>query len=274
MPDTFEASAPARVDLAGGTLDLWPLHVLHPGSCTINVAIDLRARCRVRPGASGYRVTVPDLGYERVVGEARELLADPRGALAGAVLEALQIREPREIELSSDVPFGSGLGGSSALTVAMAAALAASVDRKFERPGRVDFVRDVETGVLGKPAGIQDYYPPLSGGLHTLEFTPGAVAVRRREADPGVWLRHLTLFDTRAAHSSGMNNWEIFRARLEGDHEVADHLEGVREAAVEMARAVAAGDFEAMGRALGSEWQARRRLAPVVPTPSIEAAVE
>ena len=273
MSQWFEASAPARIDLAGGTLDLWPLHVLHPGSCTINVAIDLRARCRVRPGASGFRVTVPDLGYERLVAEPGELLADPRGALAGAVLEGLEIREPREIELSSDVPFGSGLGGSSALTVAMAAALAASVDRRFEGPGRVEFVRDVETRVLGKPAGTQDYYPPLSGGIHTLEFHPGAVAIRRRDVDPGVWLRHLTLFDTRAVHSSGMNNWEIFRARLEGDHDVAARLEEVRAAAREMAEAVDKADFRAMGAALGREWAARRRLAPVVSSPGLEAAI-
>ncbi len=273
MSQWFEASAPARVDLAGGTLDLWPLHVLHPGSCTINVAIDLRARCRVRPGSAGFRVTVPDLGYERVVGEPRELLADPRAALAGAVLEALEIREPREIELSSDVPFGSGLGGSSALTVAMAAALAASVDRRFEGPGRVELLRDVETRVLGKPAGTQDYYPPLSGGIHTLDFKPGGVSIRRRDADPGVWLRHLTLFDTRAVHSSGMNNWEIFRARLEGDHGVASRLEEVRAAAREMAEAVEAADFRGMGAALGREWAARRRLAPVVSSPSIEQAI-
>ncbi len=273
MSQWLEASAPARVDLAGGTLDLWPLHVLHPGSVTINVAIDLRARCRVRPGSSGFRVTVPDLGYERVVGAPGELLADPRGALAGAVLEALEIREPQEIELSSDVPFGSGLGGSSALTVAMAAALAASVDRRFEGPGRVEFVRDIETRVLGKPAGTQDYYPPLSGGIHTLEFKPGGVSIRRRDVDPGVWLRHLTLFDTRAVHSSGMNNWEIFRARLEGDHEVAARLEEVRAAAREMAEAVEGADFRAMGAALRREWASRRRLAPVVSSPSIDDAI-
>ena len=45
--NAIEASAPARVDLAGGTLDLWPLHVLHPGSVTVNLAIDRRASCRV-----------------------------------------------------------------------------------------------------------------------------------------------------------------------------------------------------------------------------------
>ena len=273
MSQWIEASAPARVDLAGGTLDLWPLHVLHPGSVTVNLAIDLRARCRVRPGSAGFRVTVPELGYERTVDEPGQLLDDPRSALAGAVLEALGIDEPREIELSSDVPFGSGLGGSSALTVAMAAALAASVEQPFDGDGRVEFVRDVETRVLGKPAGTQDYYPPLSGGMHTLRFQPGGVEVDRREVDRGAWLRHLTLFDTGAAHSSGMNNWEIFRARLEGDHLVAASLDEVRDASREMAEAVGAGDFRAMGSALRREWEARRRLAPVVSSPGIEDAI-
>jgi D-glycero-alpha-D-manno-heptose-7-phosphate kinase len=274
MSQFIEANAPARIDLAGGTLDLWPLHVLHPGSVTVNLAIDLRARCRVRAGDRGFRVTVPGLGYERVVGEPRELLSDPRGALAGAVLEALDIREPQQIELSTDIPYSSGLGGSSSLTVAMAAALAAATGRSFEGPARVELVRDIETRVLGKPAGVQDYYPPLEGGLHAIHFTPGGADARRREADVTGWVRHLTLFDTGAAHSSGMNNWEIFRARLEGNHLVTASLERVRVAAREMAEAVENGDFRGMGDALRAEWEARRQLAPVVSSPGIEAAIE
>ena len=273
MTDRFEASAPARIDLAGGTLDLWPLHVLHPGSVTVNAAIDLRARCRVRRRDSGFRVSVPDLGYERTAVRASDLLADPRGALAGAVLEGLGIAEPRDIELSSDVPYGSGLGGSSALTVAMAAALAASVGRDFGGLEDVAFVRDVETRVLGKPAGVQDYYPPLAGGLHAIRFSPGRADASRRDVEPAAWLRHLTVFDTGAAHSSGMNNWEIFRARLEGDREVALRLEDVAVAAREMADAAQVQDFRAMGAALRREWEARRRLAPVVSSPGIESAI-
>jgi len=274
VADWIEASAPARVDLAGGTLDLWPLHVLHPGSVTVNLAIGLRARCRVRRGQSGFRVTVPDLGYERRVARPAELLSDPRAALAGALLDALDISEPHEIELSSEVPFGSGLGGSSAMTVAMAAALAASAEIPFQGAARVDLVRDVETRVLGKPAGVQDYYPPLAGGLHRLFFHPGRVDVRRRDADPRRWERHLTVYDTGAAHSSGMNNWEIYRARMEGDRRVSATLDEVRDAARAMADAADRSDFEAMGAALTVEWQARRRLAPVVSSPAIERVIE
>lgn len=274
MPSgTIEASAPARIDLAGGTLDLWPLHVLHPGSVTVNLAIDRRARCRVRPSRDGFRVAAADRGFEKKAESAAELLEDPGSALVGSLLEALRITVPLDIETLSGVPFGSGLGGSSALTVALAGALERFGTRGSTPAGSVEFVRDVETRVLGKPAGVQDYYPPLEGGLHRLWFETGCTRSEREDVDADQWERHLTLFDTGASHSSGMNNWEVFRARLEGDPAVTERLEGVRQAAARMAAASARSDFPAMGEALGQEWQARRRLAPVVSTPLIEGAI-
>lgn len=269
------ASAPARVDLAGGTLDLWPLHVLHPGTVTVNVAIGLFASCRVRPAgfAGTFRVSFRDRSFECSSPDAAGLLAEPRSALVGSILEALEIREPVEVELSTEVPFASGIGGSSALTVALLGALERFSPRDLSGVDRVDFVRDVETRVLGKPAGVQDYYPALSGGLHTIAFRAGATRARRDSVDPAEWSERMTLFDTGASHSSGMNNWEILRARLEGDERVAREIEGVRRAAVSMADAAARHDFPAMGAALAAEWEARRRLAPVVSTVLIDRAI-
>ncbi len=229
-PDSIvSASAPTRVDLAGGTLDLWPLHVLHPGSVTVNLAINLHASCRVRLSQDGLRILSPDQGRQKSARDLSELLEDPATALVGSLLEALEIRRPLEVELRSGVPFGSGLGGSSALTVALMGALERFGVRRPSAADPVGFVRDVETRVLGKPAGVQDYYPPLEGGL--------------------------------------------YRARMEGDRGVAEGLEAVRRAATRMAEAVSASDFEAMGEALRQEWEARRRLAPVVSTPLIERAI-
>src|SRR5262249_30290481 len=51
-----EATAPTRIDLAGGTLDIWPLYLFHPGSVTVNVAVDRRAWCRVETGVSGVSI--------------------------------------------------------------------------------------------------------------------------------------------------------------------------------------------------------------------------
>ena len=269
----IEAAAPARIDLAGGTLDLWPLHVLHPGSSTVNLAIDRFAGCRVRRGDGGLRVSSRDRGFEKRADSTAELLADVRTALVGSLLEALEVRETLDIEFWSGVPFGSGLGGSSALTVALLGALEGVGSRNLAGVDRVDFVRDVETRVLGKPAGVQDYYPPLEGGVHVITFRAGRTTSRRIPADTDAWGRHLTLFDSGLSHSSGMNNWQILRARLEGDRAVAEGLEGVRRAAEAMSEAIQRADFPRMGEALGKEWQARRRLAPVVSTPLIDRAI-
>ena len=95
----------------------------------------------------------------------------------------------------------------------------------------------------------------------------------RLDADPAEWDRHLTLFDTGAAHSSGMNNWEVFRRRLEGDAGVTRSLDSIAAAAREMAAAARKSDFPAMGRALKDEWQARRELAPVVSSPVIDRGI-
>src|SRR5574342_576722 len=45
----FHAWAPTRIDLAGGTLDLWPLYLFHPGALTVNVAISRYAHAVVEP---------------------------------------------------------------------------------------------------------------------------------------------------------------------------------------------------------------------------------
>ncbi|HSS44321.1 MAG TPA: hypothetical protein VLO07_03180, partial [Thermoanaerobaculia bacterium] len=184
----IEASAPARVDLAGGTLDLWPLHVLHPGSVTINLAIDRRAACRVRQRGGLFRIfSSRGPGFQKEAGSAEELLADSRTALVGSLLEALEIRDLLEVELSSEVPFGSGLGGSSALTVALTGALEAWSPRDLSGVERIAIVRDVETRVLGKPAGVQDYYPALAGGLHRIWFEAGSKRAERVDVDTEAW---------------------------------------------------------------------------------------
>jgi D-glycero-alpha-D-manno-heptose-7-phosphate kinase len=268
--EVIESSAPARVDLAGGTLDLWPLHVLHRGSVTVNLAIDRRATCRVRRASGGVRLIAPDRGIDVVSDSASGLREDPRTALVAALVEEIAPDSPIEVEYLSGVPFGSGLGGSSALAVAVAGALCSLTGAPLEG---VELVRDVETRVLGKPAGVQDYYSAFGGALHCLRFETGRTVAERLDVRPSDWDEHLTLFDTGTAHSSGMNNWEIFRRRLEGDSAVTAALDRVAEAARKMAEAARRTDFPAMGRTLREEWAARRELAPVVSSPAIERAI-
>ena len=56
----IEARAPTRIDLAGGTLDIWPLYLFHPGALTVNCAITRYASCVIetQPGRGDGRRTI------------------------------------------------------------------------------------------------------------------------------------------------------------------------------------------------------------------------
>src|SRR5579864_9675153 len=80
-PPMATARAWCRVDLAGGTLDIWPLGLLHPAAVTVNVAIDVAVEVTLEPARDRYRVRQ---GEERIdAGSPRELAAQPEGALVG-----------------------------------------------------------------------------------------------------------------------------------------------------------------------------------------------
>src|ERR1700743_3290965 len=51
----IEARAPARIDLAGGTLDIWPLYLFHAGALTVNCAVTRYASCVIETGPRGSR---------------------------------------------------------------------------------------------------------------------------------------------------------------------------------------------------------------------------
>jgi len=79
---------------------------------------------------------------------------------------------------NTGAPRGSGLGGSSALAVAIVRALSEFAGAPVEGEELIALVRDLETRLLGIPAGIQDYYPPVYGGLGALHLEPGRAARR------------------------------------------------------------------------------------------------
>jgi hypothetical protein len=124
-----EATAPTRIDLAGGTLDIWPLYLFHPGAVTVNAAIDRRAWCRVETGHEGVRIESKDTLRKAEGRNVSEVLGGGELSLVANILRALDIETGVKVITQSRVPSGSGLGGSSALSVAVAAALRAAFDR-------------------------------------------------------------------------------------------------------------------------------------------------
>lgn len=266
--------APVRADLAGGTLDLWPLYLFHPGARTVNVAISFYAESEVLETEDGaIEVHLTDHQYRHRYESMKELAADPKASLIFRALEHFHLNGIK-ITTRTDAPRGSGLGGSSALSITLVRALSEIAGAPLEGETLINVVRDLETRLLGVPAGIQDYYPPVFGGLGSLHLLPGA-PVRHPIATPVADLaRHMLLHYTGVAHFSGTNNWEMYKRHIDGKKKVQRGLAKIAANSIEMEKALEAGDFQEAGKVLAKEWESRKALIDGISTPEIDAAID
>jgi D-glycero-alpha-D-manno-heptose-7-phosphate kinase len=261
-----------RVDLAGGTLDIWPLGLLHPGARTVNLAIDIEVAVAVETG--GGRCRIEGAHGARQAATWEELGADPEVGLFALLAAELGL-SPATIGIESDSPRGGGLGASSALGVAFLAAAEAvlgSVPSPTDR--RASLVRDVEARLMALPTGKQDQYAALLGGALEVRHRAGGEEVRRLAVDLVALGDSLLVAYTGSSHFSAANNWEVVRRRLDGDPESVALFEGIVEAASHVVVALERSDLAAVGRWMSHEWSHRRRLARAVATPTIETLLE
>ncbi|HRC86413.1 MAG TPA: hypothetical protein PK413_12460, partial [Thermoanaerobaculia bacterium] len=245
-----------RVDLAGGTLDIWPLGLFHPGACTVNLAIDLAVTVALEPREQGYRLRQD--GETFAAASLAELRARQESALVALVLESLDAA-PMAVELRSESPRGGGLGASSALVVALIAAADSLQGQTRRTPGEtVALARDLEARLMGLPTGVQDHYPALLGGALAIHLEPGGERVEPLEVDLEQLGSSLVVAYTGQSHFSAGANWTVVRRRLEADSEITALFSGIAEVAQAMVAALKAGDFEQVGRLMAAEWSLRR----------------
>lgn len=270
---TIETSAPARIDLAGGTIDIWPLYLFHPGAQTLNAAISIRARARVEP-RSDSRIVIRSTDTGRAV-EADDWQALRENRDLRLLSLIAHFFEARGVTLttSSESPAGAGIAGSSALNVATCAALADWRHTHYDPEALLQIAMNIEAQAIAVPTGLQDYRPALYGGIAALELEVDGVNRVPLSVDAFELERRIVLCYTGEPRDSGTNNWEITKRHIDGDQYVFDCFERIRDTADTMRTALERGDWTAVGEAIAEEWSNRKRLAPGVTTPGIDALI-
>jgi D-glycero-alpha-D-manno-heptose-7-phosphate kinase len=267
----IESSAPTRIDLAGGTLDIWPLYLFHENAQTINAAISLRAYCSIRPRSDRRIAIVSEDTGVRVEADHWSQLRDNHDLdLLGRLLHFFQA-EGLELRTHSDSPFGAGIAGSSALNIAVCGALAQWCQRDLSDDLLLQIAQNVEAQVIDVPTGVQDYRPAYYGGISAVELRVDGVRRIALPVDPRELQSRLVLAYTNASRNSGINNWEMTKRHIDGDREVQARFGRISEIAGKMRHALERGDWTAVGLHVAEEWDNRKGLAPGVTTPAIDA---
>src|SRR5215211_6620787 len=163
----IDSSAPTRVDLAGGTIDIWPLYLFHPGASTVNFAINHRASCHIETRDDG-RIVLESrdrkVSFETHLEAIEDLIHEERLELVSKLVHFFKPTTGFHLVAHSQAPAGAGLAGSSALNIACIGALNQLVGGRYDERKFVTIAANVETTVIRVPAGFQDYFPALHGG--------------------------------------------------------------------------------------------------------------
>lgn len=267
----FEAKAPTRVDLSGGTVDMWPLYLFHKGAQTVNAAIDLTAGCRVEERADDKLIIEStDLGTSETHSLSAPLPMNTSLQLVVRMVDFFKPYTGMKITTSCAAPPGSGLGGSSALAVALAGALDSLTGNRYTETQLLRIAQNLETQVIAVPSGVQDYYPAMFGGASSIHLGVEGITREALSINLEALQEHVVVCYTGKPHFSGTNNWEIFKAHIDGRDGVNELFAKICETTARMRIAVIEGDILNIARCLDEEWQLRKQLAPGVTTETID----
>lgn len=273
----IESSAPTRVDLAGGTIDIPPLFLFHEGAATVNFAISLLAKCRIETRDDDRIVLESvDRGVKFEIGLAdiASLKDEPRLELLSKLVYFFKPQTGFNMVTESFAPAGAGLAGSSTLNIACIGALNKLVGDRYTPDRFIPIAAAVECQVIKVPTGYQDYYSAQYGGVSCIHFGPEGMRREALSIDTATLQERIAVCYTGEPRNSGTNNWEITKRHIDGDRELFDIFEGIRNTSLALRTALLENNWTAAGDIMKASYPERKRLSPNITTPQMDMLIE
>jgi D-glycero-alpha-D-manno-heptose-7-phosphate kinase len=270
----FTARSATRVDLAGGTLDCWPLYTLVGGAKTINLAISIStfAELTVTPDSPAIELHIEDLNYKQCFADLNAAIQSKDSAvdLIRAQLRFWRPQSGFKLVTRSESPVGGGLGGSSSLCISMIKVFAEMTKRPLDTYQKVNLAHNLEAEVLKKPTGTQDYFPALVPGLNIIHYDPVGPRLETLELPLQHFAERMILVYTGQPHHSGLNNWQVIKAAIDGDPKTMSALREIKRLGDEMAETCKARKWDRLPGLFREEFGARIQLSAGFSSPRIE----
>jgi D-glycero-alpha-D-manno-heptose-7-phosphate kinase len=243
------ARAPVRVDPAGGGTDAPPYSTEY-GGCVVNFSVARYAHAQLQwlPAGAGAHVYSLDFKRGAHAVDAEALVDDGRLTLIkGFVRRLLAGRRDFLLLTQSDVPVRTGLGGSGAMGVAVAAACLRATGREMDRSELAMLCNQIERGDLGMAGGSQDSFGGAVGAAKKITLHRGGGASCARLNVPPALVRRLEremlLIYTGGIHLSATIHEDIKRSYALRNSPTIAAMDRLKAAAEAMAQALEAGDM-------------------------------
>lgn len=277
--------APLRLGLGGGGTDLAAYSDRH-GGVVLNATIDRYAYAHLtQRDDHSILFKADDLGSEERLECDTDLDIHSGLSLHRAVYRHMMIHfnggrpAPLSVTTTIDVPAGSGLGASSALTVALIEAFRTAMQLPLGPYDVAQLAYDIERRQLAMMGGMQDQYASAFGGFNFTEFLAGGSGVivnplRLRQSYLNEFESSLVIcFSGQSRNSS-----DIIRQQVGGlndlDEATIEAMHRIKENAYAMKARILAGDFRGMADVLMQSWRSKKQTAQSVTNDSIDRLLE
>ena len=235
------------------------------------------ARCRIetRPDDKIILESIDrKLTVESSLGKIDELAVEPTLCLLAKLVYFFKPEIGFKMTTNSEAPAGAGLAGSSTLNIACIGALNKLVGNRYAPERFIPIAANVECQVIRVPTGFQDYYSAQYGGAACIHFRPDGMEREALNIDAKTLEERIVVCYTGEPRNSGTNNWEITKRHIDGDREIFEIFEGIRDTSIKMRGALLENDWNAVGEILKNAYPRRKQLSPNITTPQMDLLIE
>ena len=271
MVEYIRARAPLRIGIAGGGTDVDPYASTY-GGCVFNSTINKYAYCTLTPREDDImKVKSRYFGRYRTRLTHGPLKFDGNMDLAKAVANHFELEQGFTIDIHSDVPSGSGLGGSSTMIVAIIAAVANWMGKKMDNYEMAELAYKLEREDIGLKGGKQDQYAAVFGGFNLIDFNKDVkvnpVKIDQKIIDE-LQCRSVMCFTGMSRESAKIIDSQI---KADKDKQNLEALDQSKILAKELCDAVVSGKLDTAGELLDQSWQYKKQFSSNVSNRNINS---
>lgn len=276
----IRSKAPFRLGLAGGGTDVSPYSDIY-GGCILNATISLYAYANIEPRDDNKIVfRIPQTNEEYVFESTPELpinndKADLMKGIYNRIIKDF-IHKSLSFTLTCalEVPFGSGLGTSSTLAVAILGAYSEWLTLPLGEYDLAYLAYLIERVDLKQAGGKQDQYAAAFGGFNFMEFYADDKVIvnplRVRNDTINELSNNMLLYYTNSSRNSGDIIEKQQKNVKEQKAKSIDAMHQIKNQAYEIKEAILKNNLDEIGHILHRGWTYKRNMADGITTPLFE----
>jgi D-glycero-alpha-D-manno-heptose-7-phosphate kinase len=266
------AKSPVRISFGGGGTDLTN-YFIDNGGAVMNATITMYSHAALRKRLDNKIKIYSDDLKKSIEGTNLDTLYNEHKEMR-LILSLIQLIRPTygfELQVGSDFPVGSGLGGSAVVLSSIIGCFNQFREDRWDNYEMAEMAFQAERLTLSLAGGWQDQYATVFGGFNFMEFTKDHNVVHPLRLAPDVIAEleeSLVLCYTGSGHQSGDIHDDQKKEMQREDIKLL--VAQNKDLTYRLKNYLLKGQLSSLGKGLDEAWQMKRQFSSKISNPHID----